>query len=143
MANRDFSAVLSTINQIPETRAVRQQVLHAIVSAVAANNMGVLELYFTEDVELRIHGFAPIDGFWRGRADVIAAATRNFQKFAQQQTQVETMVDEGDNVVWLVVESGCLNETGERYEVRGVMWFTFAGTQIRRVEEFLHATSPT
>ena len=143
MADRDFSAVVSAIKQAPETRTGHQEVLHAVVSAIAANDMKALEPYFTEDVELHIHGFAPIDGSWSGRANVTAAATRNFQKLAQQQPRIETMVDQSDHVVWLLIESGYLKETGQRYEARGVIWWTFAGTQIRRVEEFIHATSPT
>jgi ketosteroid isomerase-like protein len=142
MSDRNFSAVLSAIKEDPEARAGHQDVLHAIVSAIAADDMKALEPYFAEDVELHIHGFAPIDGSWTGRANVIAAATRNFQKLAQQQPRIETMVDQSDNVVWLLAESGYLKETGQRYEARGVIWWTFAGTQIRRVEQFIHASSP-
>src|SRR5580704_14018925 len=133
MADRDFAAVLSAIKEAPEARAGHQDVLHAIVSAIAANDMKALQPYFTEDVELEIHGFAPIDGSWNGRADVIAAATRNFQKLVEQQPRIETMVDQGDTVVWLLVESGYLKETRQRYEARGVIWWAFAGSQIRRV----------
>jgi ketosteroid isomerase-like protein len=142
MANRDFSAVLSAIKEAPEARAGHLEVLHAVVSAIAANDMKALELYFTEDVELQIHGFAPIDGSWSGRADVIAAAARNFQKLAQQEPRIETVVDQSDNVIWLLAESGYLKETGQRYAARGVIWWTFAGARIRRVEEFIHASSP-
>lgn len=99
--------------------------------------MKALETYFTKDIELHIHGFAPIDGSWVGRANVIAAATHNFQKLAQQEPQIETMVEQDDQIVWLLLESGYLRENGQRYEVRGVIWWTFEGTQIRRVEEFI------
>jgi ketosteroid isomerase-like protein len=142
MANRDFAAVLSAIQNAPQPRSGHQDVLHAVVAAIAANDMKALEPYFTEHVELEIHGFAPIDGSWSGRSDVIAAATRNYQKLVEQEPRIETMVDQGDTVVWLLVESGYLKETGQRYEARGVIWWTFGGTQIRRVEEFLHVSLP-
>jgi len=119
-----------------------QDVLHAVVSAIAANDMKALEPFFTEDIELCIRGFAPIDDSWRGRDSVIAAATRNFQKLAQQDPQVETMIEQDDNIVWLLRESGYIKENAQSYEARGVIWWNFEGTQIRRVEQFLHSTLP-
>jgi hypothetical protein len=41
-----------------------------------------------------------------------------------------------------MLESGYLRETGQRYEAPGVIWWTFAGAQIRRVEEFVYTTLP-
>jgi ketosteroid isomerase-like protein len=134
---RNFSAVLSAIKETPTTRAGHQEALHAVISAIAANDMEALERYFIEDVELHIHGFAPINGSWVGRSNVIAAATRNFQKLSQQDPRIETMVEQDDNIVWLLLESGYLKENGQRYELRGVIWWTFQGTQIRRIEEFI------
>jgi ketosteroid isomerase-like protein len=125
-----MSAVLSAIQETPGAPAGHQDVLHA--SAIAADDRKALEPYFTEDVELRIHGFAPMDGSWNGRADLIAAATRNYQMLVEQQPRIETMVDQRDRVFWLIVESGYLKETGQRYRARGV----------QRVEEFIHTTWP-
>jgi ketosteroid isomerase-like protein len=142
MADRNFAAVLTAIKESPAVAAAHQDVLHAVVSAIAANDMNALESYFTEDIELHIHGFAPLDGSWSGRDSVIAAAIDNYQKLAHQVPQIETMVEQGDNVVWLLLESGQLKEGGQRYEARGVIWWTFRGTQICRVEELLHSNMP-
>jgi ketosteroid isomerase-like protein len=142
MAERDFAAVLTAIKYSPAAPAAHQEVLHVVVSAIAANDMKALESYFTEDIELHIHGFAPLDGSWSGRDSVIAAATSNYQKLAEQSPQIETMIEQGDNVVWLLLESGHLKENGQRYEARGVIWWTFQGTRICRVEEFLHSRMP-
>ncbi len=141
MEKRDFSAVLSAIKESPGTRAAHQEILHAVISAIAANDMGALEKHFTEDAQLHIHGFPEIDGSWTGRGDVIAAATRNYQKLGQQTARIEMMVEEGDNVVWRVAESGQVKDTGRRYEVRGVIWWTFAGAQVRSAEEFIYAVA--
>ena len=102
----NFTIISRGTTPDPEVAAGHQDVLHAIVAAIAADDMKALEPYFTEDVVLNIHGLAPIDGSWTGRADVIAAATRNFQKLAEQQPRIETILDQGDNVAWLLAESG-------------------------------------
>jgi ketosteroid isomerase-like protein len=88
-------------------------------------------------VELSIRGFAPINGNWRGRAEVVAATRKNFGELENQQPIVESMIWQGDSVVVLVRESGFLKSTGEPYSVRGMEWFTFADGKIKKIEEVL------
>jgi hypothetical protein len=84
-------------------------VLLAILGAIGAKDFESLHKHFTSDIELNIHGFTPVDGSWRGAADAV-----------------------------LLHETGRLNADGGRYEVRGAIWYTFEGSQIKRIEEFLH-----
>ncbi|MBL8179734.1 MAG: nuclear transport factor 2 family protein, partial [Bryobacterales bacterium] len=43
----------------------------------------------------------------------------------------------GDNIAVRLHETGVLKATGEGYEVRGVLWFTFEDMHVRRIDEFL------
>lgn len=114
-----------------------QAVLHAAFDAVIQGDFEALGALLTDDIELNIRGFAPINGVWRGRAEVIAATRKNFAELDNQQPAVEGMISQGDSIAVLVRESGVLKSTGEAYSIRGVEWFTFAGGKIKKIDEIL------
>ena len=53
-------------------------VLHAAYDAVVQGNFDAFGESLTDDVELSICGFGLIDGTWRGRQAVVAAARANY-----------------------------------------------------------------
>ena len=55
-----------------------QTVLHAAHAATIRGDFDALGESMTDDVELNICGFGPIDGVWRGRSAVVAAARKNY-----------------------------------------------------------------
>jgi ketosteroid isomerase-like protein len=54
-----------------------QTVLHAAYDAIIRGDFDALGDSKAEDVELTICGFPAINGNWRGRNDVVAAARKN------------------------------------------------------------------
>jgi len=84
----------------------------------------------TDDAELSICGFGALDGTWRGRDEVVAAARKNYGLLANQKPEIETMIWQGDCVAVLLRESGIFKSSGQAYSVRGVQWFTFANGKI-------------
>jgi ketosteroid isomerase-like protein len=91
----------------------------------------------SENVELHICGFGPLDGTWRGRDEVVAATRRNFALVASQKPEVESMISQGDSVVVLLRESGAFKSSRQTYSVRAVQWFTFEGGKIRKIDEIV------
>jgi ketosteroid isomerase-like protein len=114
-------------------------VILAVLAAVAADDKQALAQNLTEDAELEIHGFAPFEGVWRKRDAFITATLDNFAKLVDQKTRVEALVEQGEQVVLLLTETGRLKTTGESYNLRGVLWWSFSGGKLSRVEEFLHS----
>ena len=97
-----------------------QAVLHAAYSAVVQGNFEVFGESVTDDVELNIRGFGPMDGIWRGRNEVVEATRKNFGLVNGQQPEIEGMISEGDSVAVLLRESGVLKSTGQAYSIRAV-----------------------
>ena len=87
-----------------------------------------------DDVELTICGFPAINGNWRGRHDVVAAAKKNYGRLESRQPAIEGMISQGESIAVLIRESGVLKSTGQAYSVRGVQWFTFAD-EIRKIDQ--------
>jgi ketosteroid isomerase-like protein len=114
-----------------------QAVLHAAYDAIIQGNFDAFSDLLTEDVELSIRGFGPIDGTWRGRDAVVEATRKNFALLAGQQPEIESMISQGDSVAVLLRESGVLKSTGQAYSVRGVQWFTFADGKITKIDEII------
>ena len=121
----------------PQATSDPQTVLHAAYNAVVQGNFDAFSDAVTEDVELNICGFGPMDGTWRGRREVVEATRKNFDLVAGQQPQVEAMISQGDCVAVLLRESGTLKSTGQPYSLRGVQWFTFANGKIKKIDEIL------
>jgi ketosteroid isomerase-like protein len=114
-----------------------QTILHRAYSAVLQGNFDAFSDSVTEDVELNIWGFAPMDGNWRGRSEVIAATRKNFGLVTGQQPEVEGIISQGACVAVLLRESGVVKSTGRPYKLRGVQWFTFADGKIKKIDEIL------
>jgi ketosteroid isomerase-like protein len=121
----------------PKAISDPQAVLHAAYTAVIQGDFDAFRDAVTEDVELYICGFSPMDGNWRGRREVVEATRKNFDLVAGQQPEVEAMISQGDYVAVLLRESGTLKSTGQPYRLRGVQWFTFAHGKIKRIDEIL------
>ena len=114
-----------------------QTVLHTAFDAIIQGNFDAFGESITDDVELSVCGFGPLDGTWRGRDEVLAATRRNFGLLASQKPEIESMISQGDRIAVLLRESGVFKSGGQAYSVRGVQWFTFADGKIRRIDEII------
>ena len=121
----------------PHDNGDSQIVLHRAYDAVIQGDFDLFGESLTDDVELRICGFGPMDGTWRGRDEVVAATRRNFALVASQKPEVESMISQGDCIAVLLRESGTFKSSGQVYSVRGVQWFTFVHGKISRIEEIV------
>jgi ketosteroid isomerase-like protein len=114
-----------------------QTVLHAAFDAVIQGNFDAFGESITDDAELSVYGFGPLDGTWRGRNEVVAATRRNFGLLTNQKPQIESIISQGDRVAVLLRESGVFKSSGRAYSVRGVQWFTFADGKIKKIDEII------
>ena len=114
-----------------------QTVLHAAYDAIIRGDFDAFGESVTDDVELNICGFGAIDGNWRGRNDVVAAARKNYAQLENQQPEIEAMISQGDSIAVLLRESGVFKSTGQAYSIRGVQWFTFAGGKIKKIDQIV------
>jgi ketosteroid isomerase-like protein len=112
-----------------------QTILHAAYAAIIRGDFDALGKSMTDDVELNICGFPPIDGNWRGRNDVAAAARRNYAQIENQQPEIEAMISNDDSIAVLLRESDVLKSTKQAYSIRGVQWFTLADGKIKKVDQ--------
>src|SRR5580698_3902358 len=85
-----------------------QAVLHAAFDAIIRGDFDAFGESLTEDVELNIYGFTPMNGNWRGRNEVVAATRKNFAELEHQQPTIEGMISQGDSIAVLLRESGTL-----------------------------------
>jgi ketosteroid isomerase-like protein len=114
-----------------------QTVLRAAYAAIIRGDFDALGESMTDDVELNICGFPAIDGGWRGRNDVVAAARKNYAQIENQQPEIEAMISQADTIAMLLRESGVLKSTKQAYSIRGVQWFTFADGKIKKVDQIV------
>jgi ketosteroid isomerase-like protein len=114
-----------------------QAVLHKAFEAVIGGNFDAFRDSLTDNVEMNISGFGPLDGNWRGRDEVVAATRSNFALLANQKPEIESMISQGDRVAVLLRESGVFKSNGQPYSVRGVQWFTFANGKIAKIDEII------
>lgn len=138
MAERDFSAIDSTLRTV-EASDVHATLL-AVLQAVGSGRFDEVTVHLTEDSEFHVYGFPAINGSYRGAAAVVAAMELNFSRVRNQQSAIEGMIREGDFVALKIRETGELCADGSTYEATGVLWFTFRGAQISRVDEYLAVT---
>src|ERR1035438_7055611 len=92
-----------------------QTVLHAAYGAIIRGDFDALGDSMTDHVELNICGFGPIDGPWRGRSAMVAAARKNYAQVENQQPEIERMIVQGDSIAVLLPESGMFKSTGLAY----------------------------
>jgi ketosteroid isomerase-like protein len=114
-----------------------QTIVHASFDAVIRGDFDAFGELLTDDVELNVCGFGPLDGTWRGRDTVIAATRRNFGLLGNQKPEIDSMICQGNCIAVLLHESGVFKTSGEAYNVRGVQWFTFAGGKIKKIDEII------
>src|SRR5438105_2262310 len=90
-------AFLSAVSAAPakETSDL-QTVLHGVYTAIIQGDFEAAAQSMTDDVELNICGFGPMDGNWRGRKDVIDATRKNFALVDGQQPEVDSVISQGD-----------------------------------------------
>jgi ketosteroid isomerase-like protein len=112
-----------------------QAILHAAYDAIIRGDFDALGESMTEDVELNICGFPAINGNWRGRRDVVAAARKNYGQLESQQPAIEDMISQGDSIAVLMRAGGVLKLTGQAYSIRGVQWFMFQGGKIKKIDQ--------
>jgi ketosteroid isomerase-like protein len=130
--------LLKAVRPAATTEAVDSQaVLHAAYGAIIQGNFEAFGESVTDDVELNILGFTPMDGTWRGREEVVEATRKNFALVSGQQPEIEGMIAQGDSVAVLLRENGVLKSTGQAYSIRGVQWFTFADGKIKKIDEIV------
>ena len=120
-----------------DVKSEPQTVLHASFDAIIRGDFEAFGESVTDDVELNICGFGPLDGGWRGRAEVVAATRRNFGMLADQKPEIESTIAQGDHVAVLLRESGVLKSNGQAYSIRGVQWFTFENGKIKKIDEVI------
>ncbi len=137
--HREYADRLLATTRAAATDAANdpQAVLHAAYDAIIQGDFDVFGESVTDDVELNISGFGPMNGTWRGRNEVVAATRKNFAEVEHQQPTIEGMIAQGDCIAVLLRESGTFKSSGKAYSIRGVQWFTFAGGKIKRIDEIV------
>lgn len=133
---RDFSDVESAIKARNSDRPNHLAVLTEILAAIARNDFAAIATHLTSDVELHISGCQFLDGSWKGQQTVLGAMAANFGKVTDQKSELDSMVQQGDTIAAMIREHGRLKEDGTAYRIRGVIWYSFAGDRLARVEEF-------
>lgn len=136
MQDRDFSEIRSVIND-KMTQVDCKAVLQQVTTAIEQNNFSVLPQYLADDVELHIYGIPAMSGSWKGRSAVVAAIESNFGLVTEQNPRVEGFLHDCSSSAVLLRETGRFRASGRRYEIRGVAWYTFEGSLIKRVDEFM------
>ena len=77
-----------------------QAVLHAAYAAVISGDFDAPSESMTDDIELSI--FPPINGAWKGRSEVAAAARKNYGQLENQQPTIDGMISAGDSIAVLM-----------------------------------------
>jgi len=142
MPERDFAVMQAALHVAEKPKYHHRNVVVEILTAVAANDFDSLTQHFSDDAELHIHGFPNIDGVWRGQKQVIAGIAENFGKLIQQKPMVESIIHQDGALAIRLEETGVYKASGRRYHLRGVIWFTFDGSRVSRIEEFLQTVIP-
>jgi|KBSSwiStaDraftv2_1062776.scaffolds.fasta_scaffold511889_2 ketosteroid isomerase-like protein len=137
MSERDFSRVASAFKPKTCDQPSLQGVLGEVLSAISRNDFAAISPHFTDEAELHIRGFESISGSWRGRDAVMTAIAANFESVTGQKPESEALIEQGNNIAMLIREEGRWKQTGKPYRVRGVIWWTFDGERISKVEEFV------
>ena len=133
----------TTGSAVTDTSTDPQTVLHASFDAIIRGDFDAFGESVTDDVELSVSGFGPLDGSWRGRDAVVAATRRNFAMLDSQKPEIDGVICQGDRIAVLLRESGVFKTSGEVYSVRGVQWFTFADGKIKKIDEIVASVLKT
>jgi uncharacterized protein len=119
--------------------------LQAQYRALTQGDFAPLLAALADDVELDLQGPAelPINGRWRGLAEVSAAVQRNFGALEQQQAELLSVVAQGDTVVLFGEERGKARASGASYHVRWAQIFTFRGDKVCQVRGVAALVAPS
>jgi len=123
-------------HNIPSTN---RAALRSIFDSLIRGDFEDFGRQLTDDAELEIVGAGPMDGHWKGRADIVAAARANFAQVSEQKPEIECMISHGDCAAVLFKEQGIRLADGRGYRVRATQWFRFAGGKVRRIDELVAA----
>lgn len=135
MSDRNFAAVEAAHAQ--SKAADKQQVLLEMIRAIAAGDAQTMQKHLAEDVQVEIHGFAGLEGYYHGREAVLHAVLSNLDKVTQQIPKIEELIEQCDSVAMLLHKTGIFKATNKKYEVRGIMWYTFDELRLKWIEEFV------
>jgi ketosteroid isomerase-like protein len=109
--------------------------LQSAFESIVRGDFDAFAEHVTEDVELHINGSGLFDGSWHGRAEVVAAARKNYGQLRDQKPEIEAMISEGNTIAILLRETGVVRADETVYRVRAVQWFTFAGGRIGKIDQ--------
>ncbi len=111
--------------------------LQELFRALACGDLAAFSAGLAEDIEMEILGppTIPFSGRWQGRQQVVEAVRKNFAMLEDQQPEVQSVVAQGDTVVFLARERGRYRATGKAYEIHFVQFFTFRGGKVIRFRE--------
>jgi ketosteroid isomerase-like protein len=110
-------------------------VLPAVITAIADGDFDKAGSHMTDDVVLYIRGPVRFSGSWSGRASVVHAMHKNFSSLSEQRPVVEASAVGGNVSAVLLQEDGRYKEDGEAYSYRVALWVSYVGTLINRIEE--------
>ena len=65
------------------------------------------------------------------------AMAANFDRITDQKPEPQAIIEQGNCVAMLIREQGRWKQDGKPYSVRGVIWWTFEGERVAKVEEFV------
>lgn len=112
------------------------EVIGDILTAIAQKDLSPVENFIHEGAEMVIHGFAPCERRSKGRMEILKALQENFEAITDQKPLMEALVEGEAEVAVKFSETGTMRESGQKYSARAVIWFTFEGSKIRKIEEF-------
>ena len=135
MTDHDFTAAATAIQNTKGPK-LQQEILMTTLNALAAGDPGPAELNLADDVELHIHGSVHFDGSWRGKRAVIAAAQKNYASVTNQKPEVLAIIQQEGAIAVRIRETGVLKTDSSHYTAEAILWYTFEGAKIKRVDQF-------
>ena len=139
MKQGDFAHVQASIKTAPISADDHRATLDGVMAAISAGDFDSLRQHLAHDVELHIHGFPSMDCAEKGCSSVISRIKSNFAQVFDQKPQVEAFIHSGDSAAMLFRETGIHRLTGQPYDCRVVIWYTFEHDKLKRIEEFVHS----
>lgn len=106
-----------------------------LYAAVARGDYEAAAQYLTEDVALQIDDVATIQFHGRGRRQVIDAIIRNFALVVEQRPEIESIIQQGNQVAVLLRDTIAFRGEGRAKRMRGVHWFTLSHGQVSRIDQ--------
>ena len=134
----DFTHVKDALEerQSRSRSKAKLEVIGDILTAIASKDLRPVEGFIHEDAEMAIHGFTPCARRTKGRVEILKALQENFEAITDQKPVMEALVEGDAEVAFKFSETGTMRESGQKYSARAVIWFTFEGSKIRKIEEF-------